>query len=119
MKRPLQVTLHVKSPSVVELTLGDKVQLDRVVPSAHGHLAERHGPLLGTGVATVALAPGFYAFRTLSDAHLRVVQGGVETATQSGVKDPTPPPVGSPPPPEPGSRGDAQPGETPCLTVES
>ena len=112
MKRPLQVTLHVKSPSVVELTLGDKVQLDRIVSSQHGTLAERHGPLLGTGVTTVVLAPGFYAFRTLSDAHLKVVQGGVEAVWQRSVKDPTPPPL------EPINRGDEQAGETPCFTVE-
>jgi hypothetical protein len=35
-KRPLQVALHVREPSVIEFTVGDRVQLDRLAPSAQG-----------------------------------------------------------------------------------
>ena len=116
MKRPLQVTLHVRSPSVVELTLGDKVQLDRLVPSGTRHIPERCGDLLEPGTTRLALAQGFYSFGTLSDAHLRIVQGGVE-ATTHDVKDPWPPPVSGSP--SPIGRGDEPPGETPSFTVEA
>jgi hypothetical protein len=113
-KKPLQVALHVKQPSVVELTVGDKVQLDRLMPVSHGYVAERHGDLVGPGVTMLRLDQGCYFFKTLSDAHLRVVQGGVETAVATIGKDPPSPP----PDAGPGFRGDAPAGEAPVLTVE-
>ena len=116
-RRPLRVNLHVNEPSVVELKLGDRVQLDRLTPSRRGNLAERHGRLLGPGGATVALPPGHYFFKTLSDAHLRVVTGGVDAlANEVETKDPPPdPPKASA---GPADRGDEAPGERPRLTVE-
>jgi hypothetical protein len=115
MKRALQVTLDVREPSVVELTVGDRVQLDRLVPSGDRFAAERHGALLH-GVAAVALEPGFYSFRTLSDASLRVVCGGVAIAATSSVKDPPiPPPARDLP--APADRGD-QTGDVPVLAIE-
>ena len=120
-KKPLQVALHVKQPSVVELTVGDRVQLDRLTPSPHGHVAERCGDLLSPGVTTVALEQGFYLFKTLSEARLKIVQGGVETIViESDPKDPWPiPPVvsgeGSP---RAAGRGDEPAGKAPGLTVE-
>ena len=80
-KQPLRICLHACEPSVVELTVGDRVQLDRLIPSPRGYLAERHGRLLGPGVTTVAVPPGHYFFKTLSDAKLRVVTGGVPPAS--------------------------------------
>jgi hypothetical protein len=115
-KKPLQVNLHAREPSIIELKLGDRVQLDRLTPSPHGYLAERHGRLLDPGVTTVALEPGHYLFRTLSDAHLRVVTGGVSSAIAPSEKviDPQ---TGMPVEQD-GKKGDEVPGERPSLTVE-
>jgi hypothetical protein len=111
-KPPLRVSLHAREPSVVELTVGDRVQLDRVTPSPHGLVAERHGRLLDPGVHTVALEAGHYLFRTLSDTHLRVVTGGIAIEHRAADKDPPPPP------PLALDRGDELPGEPPSLTIE-
>jgi hypothetical protein len=121
-RKPLKVTLHADEPSVVEVTVGDRVQLDRVMPSPHGYRAERHGRLLAPGTTTVALEPGHYFFKTLSDANLRVVAGGVAAGiAPSGDKDPWPIPSlandGSALP-APDSKGDEARGEPPSLTVE-
>ena len=113
MKRtPLQVSLHAREPSVVELTVGDCVQLDRVIPSTHGNLAERHGRLLDPGTTAIALPPGDDYFKTLSDAHLRVVTGGVTGRRHHTVKC-VPPPPGAP-----DIRGDGEDGEAPSFTTE-
>src|SRR5262245_51681529 len=77
-KKALTVVLDVREPSNVQLTLGDKVQLDRLIAARGSHMAERAGGLIGPGVAALALGPGLYTFRTLSDADLRVVSGGDE-----------------------------------------
>ena len=120
-KKPLQVSLDVREPSVVELTVGEKVQLDRLAPAHHGYVAERHGALLEPGVATLSLESGYYFFKTLSDARLKVVRGGVNTtASTNDTKSPWPDPGGqsSPPPPAPGGSGDDRPGEVPRFTIE-
>jgi hypothetical protein len=120
-KKALQVTLDVHEPSVVELTVADKVQLDRLTRSSHGFVAERHRALLEPGVATLALDPGLYFFKTLRDANLRVVRGGVNTGVSTNSKDdPFPDQTGaqSNPPPAPDPRGDEIDGEMPSLTVE-
>jgi hypothetical protein len=114
-KKPLRVSLHAHESSVVVLTLGDRVQLDRMTPSPHGYLAERHGRLLDPGVTTVALEPGHYSFRTLSDAHLRVVTGGVTADITQNSKTIPPPPVATAPDE---LRGDEAPGERPSFTIE-
>jgi hypothetical protein len=113
-KKPLQVNLHAREASVVELTLGDCVQLDRVMPSPYGCRAERHGRLLAPGTTTVALEPGQYFFKTLSDANLRVVTGGVVARIAEGTGGKQIPP----PPDQPLVRGDDTPGELPSLTIE-
>jgi len=119
-KKPLQVNLHAREPSVIELKLGDRVQLDRLTPSSRGYLAERHGRLLDPGVTTVALEPGHYLFRTLSDAHLRVVTGGVSAGITHSDKVIDPQLVMSDGTPLPldGKRGDDAPGELPSFTLE-
>ena len=115
-RKPLHVSLHAREPSVVEVTVGDRVQLDRVTPSQHGRIAERHGRLLDPGTTTVALEPGHYFFKTLSDTHLRVVSGGRATvvATANDKDGTFPDPHGTAPDP----RGDEAPGERPSLTIE-
>jgi hypothetical protein len=110
----LQVSLHAREPSVVELTVGDRVQLDRVTPARHGCRAERHGRLLEPGMTRVALAPGHYFFKTLSDTHLRVVTGGVVTRTAMDDKDKWPDPL----PVVPDARGDEIAGELPSFAIE-
>jgi hypothetical protein len=115
-RKPLQVSLHAREPSLVEVTVGDRVQLDRLTPSPRGYAAERHGRLLDPGVNTVALQPGHYFFKTLSDTHLRVVTGGISTRVIAHNKDPWP----DPPPsePAPAAKGDETPGELPSFTIE-
>ena len=109
-KKPLRVSLHARESSVVELTVGDRVQFDRLIPAQRGYVAERHGGLLDPGTNTVELQPGLYLFRTLSDTNLRVVTGGVAAAIAHSDKDkwPDPPPV----------RGDEVSGELPSFTME-
>lgn len=107
----MHVNLDVREPSVVELTVGDRVQLDRLTPARCGYVAERHGGLLAPGTNTVALQPGLYLFRTLSDTNLRVVTGGVATAIAHSDKDKWPDPP-------PGVRGDEASGELPSFTLE-
>jgi hypothetical protein len=129
-KKSLQVSIHAREPSVVEVTVGDRVQLDRLAPSRHGYVAERLGRLLDPGLNTVALPPGDYCFKTLSDAHLRVVTGGVTTGIATGTKGslPDPPPLRGEPSlpgaqrggslPAPDGAGDELPGELPSFTLE-
>lgn len=109
-RRALRVAIHAQEPSIVELTVGDRVQLDRLIPSNQGCVAERHGRLLDPGVTTVALAQGHYFFRTLADANLRVVRGGVAAKIHADDKD------GGIDPPK--ALGDEVPGELPSLTIE-
>lgn len=119
-RKPLQVNLHVHEPSVVELKLGDRVQLDRLTPSPHGYVAERHGRLLDPGSTTIALEPGRYFFKSLSDANLRVVTGGVSAGVTAHTKDGNSPdpPKASDGTPLPSAMGDETPGDTPNLTLE-
>lgn len=124
--KALLVTLRSRDASLVEITLGDNVQLDRVIATATGSVAERHGPLLAPCRARLALAPGVYCFKTLSPAHLRVVYGDVDVTTGDGTKDLPPPPIDTTPPPRgdppsllvPTARGDDPPGVAPTLTIE-
>jgi hypothetical protein len=125
-KRALQVTIDVREPSVVELTVNEKIQIDRLRAAGTTVVAERHGALVAAGTSTLTLDPGRFAFKTMSDAHLRVVHGGAHVAAQPlGIKDKDPNPLD---PPSPGAapaaapislatRGDAPPGELPTLTV--
>jgi hypothetical protein len=119
-KRALQVTLHARESSVVELTVEERIQLDRLTPSPRGCIAERHGSLLEPGVNTLALAQGHYFFKTLSGANLRVVRGGVTTGigAHNKTNDPTLPPRANDAPPVPDAKGDDVAGEVPRFTVE-
>ena len=116
-RKPLHVSLHAREPSVIELKLGDRVQLDRLTPSPRGYLAERHGRLLEPGTTTVALQPGSYFFKTLSDAHLRVVTGGISAGITPHDKGDFPDVSATDPPPPP-AKGDELPGELPSFTLE-
>ena len=120
-RKPLHVSIHARESSVVEVTVGERVQLDRLAPSPHGHVAERLGRLLEPGLNTVALSPGHYFFKTLSDANLRVVTGGVTAGialdTKNGFPDP-PANGGGTTLPTPDGAGDEAPGESPTLTIE-
>ncbi|HEX3758838.1 MAG TPA: hypothetical protein VHW23_09040 [Kofleriaceae bacterium] len=111
--KALHVTLNVREPSTVDLTVGERVQLDRLVPSRGGYTAERRGGVLQPGVSTVVLEPGRYFFKTLSDAHLKVVCGGVDAELGSRDKDGWPDPDVTAT-----SKGDDAPGEVLALTVE-
>ena len=112
-QRALRVALHAREPSVIELTVSERVQLDRITPSQHGGVAERHGALLEPGVNTLALAQGHYFFKTLSDAHLHVVRGGVDTSPQPADKQGGPIELLIP-----DLKGDEATGEQPQLTID-
>src|SRR5262245_928656 len=113
-KRALHVALHASAPSVVEVTVGERVQLDRITPSQHGGIAERHGALLEPGVNTLALAQGHYFFNTYTAPYLPVVRGGIDAKPIAFDKDPWPDP---PPKAVPGAKGDDTGGELPQLTI--
>ena len=125
MKRmPLRVSLHAREPSVVELTVGGRVQLDRLIPahepSPRGYLAERHGRLLDPGVNRLALPAGHYFFKTLSAADLRDVAGGVAARIaprdiKNNPPDPSHVSTGSP---LPNDAGDEPTGESLRFTIE-
>ena len=114
--------MHAKQPSRIEVTVAEQVQLDRLVAATDRYLPERAGALLAPGTTSIALEPGFYFFKTLSDAHLKVVHGGVETTTkaQADGKDPwpQPPPRAEAWPAIPQMSGDEPAGDAPQLTVE-
>src|SRR5438093_404443 len=112
-KRALQVALHAREPSIIELTVHERVQVDHITPSPSGNIAERHGALLEPGVNTLSLAQCHYFFKTLSDAHLHVVRGGVDPTVTENDKD-----TGWPDTLIPDARGDKTAGELPELTLE-
>ena len=121
MKRPLRVTMYVSEPSDVELQIQETVRIDRMTISDAGEFdTERHGALLRPGMTRLQLDPGMYHFRTMADAALRVVRGGVTAvaAPDRGKDPPVPPP---PPKGLPvdvfGVGGDDPPGNAPELTV--
>ena len=90
-----RVNVYVDQPSCIELHVRETVRLDRLQPTtADGYVAERHGALLAPGVTQVQLEKGMYHFRTLDDAQLRVIAGGVQVASMSaGAKDTWPDPA--------------------------
>jgi hypothetical protein len=69
--------------------------------------------LLGPGVTQLALEQGLYAFKTLSEARLRIVRGGVDVVTANGTKTHVPNPPSSTQ-----GQGDEPSGESPALTIE-
>lgn len=121
-KKSLLVSLEATQPSLIELTVREHVQIDRVVPIPGGRIAECYGRPVPPGTSRVVLAAGKFCFRTLSNASLCVVTGGVIAIAHPNVKDPTPDPPGQvsdgdhPSAPVP-VRGDAPDGELPTLTI--
>jgi hypothetical protein len=111
----LMVALYVAEPAIVNLTVHDHVQLDRVT----GTSAERHGDLLPPGTTPVRLAAGTYVFRTTGDAQVQLGEDTpvhVLAVTQANGKD------GSWPDPSmaqalPAAMGDSPPDHVPALTV--
>jgi hypothetical protein len=89
-----RVNVYVDRPSCIALRVREQVRLDRLQPTAaDGYVAEQHGALLAPGVTQLQLEAGIYHFRTLDDAELRVLAGGVQVASTSGdAKDPWPTP---------------------------
>jgi hypothetical protein len=88
-----QVNVHVDRPSCIELHVQEMVRIDRLTPTADGYVAAQHGVLLAPGVTQVRLEAGLYHLRTLDDAQLRVIAGGVQATSPSLTgKDPWPQP---------------------------
>ena len=80
-----------RPPSCIELHVRETVRLDRLQPTAaDGYVAAQYGALLAPGVTQLQLEAGLYHFRTLDDAQLRVIAGGVQVTSMSGGKDPWP-----------------------------
>jgi len=109
----LMVALYVAEPSQVQLTVQDRVRIDRVTASG----VEQHGELLQPGTTSVHLAEGTYYFRTTQDVQVQLADNAaVQVATVSGgdKDDPPRPPVGAA---LPAALGDAPPDRVPTLTV--
>ena len=108
----LMVALYVAEPAVVNLTVHDHVQLDRLT----GTSAERYGDLLPPGTTPVHLAAGTYVFRTTSDAQVQLAEDApvhLVAVTQANDKDGTfPDPHALPDP-----RGNSPPDHVPTLTI--
>jgi len=119
-----QVNMYVDKPSCIELHVREKVRIDRLTPTADGHVAERHGALLAPGVTQVQLDKGRYYFRTLDDAQLRVLTGGVQvTSMPASGKNPWPDPRATDPASRAGlavagGEGHGPCGRVPTLRVE-
>ena len=79
-----RVNVYVDQPSCIELHVRETVRIDRLQPmGANEYVAERHGALLAPGVTKVQLEQGIYHFRTLDDAQLRIISGGVQVTSPS------------------------------------
>src|SRR6266516_3275840 len=89
-----RVNMYVDQPSCIELHVRETVRIDRLTPTAtDGYVAAQHGALLAPGVTQLQLDKGIYHFRTLDDAQLRVLAGGVQvTSTSASDKNPWPDP---------------------------
>jgi len=86
--------MYVDRPSCIELCVRETVRLDRLQHTeADGYVAAQHGALLAPGVTQLQLEAGLYHFRTLDEAQLRVIAGGVQVDSRRGDnKDPWPDP---------------------------
>jgi hypothetical protein len=80
-----RVNIAVDRPSCIELHVRETVWLERLTPLADGYIAEQHGMLLAPGVTQVPLEQGLYHVRTLEDAELRVIVGGVQVTSPRGT----------------------------------
>ena len=112
----LMVALYVAEPAVVNLTVHDHVQLDRVT----GTSAERYGNLLPPGTTPVHLAAGTYVFRTTADAQVQLDEDApVEVIAVPCRTTRTSGRILFPPwlRPLPAARGDSPPDHVPALTV--
>src|SRR5262245_537872 len=81
------VSMYVDKPSCIELHIRETVRIDRLQPTPDGYVAEQHAALLAPGVTQLQLDKGIYHFRTLDDAQLRVIAGGVQVTSMSRDKD--------------------------------
>jgi hypothetical protein len=79
-----RVNMYVDQPSCIELHVRETVRIDRLTPTeTDEYVAVQHGALLAPGVTQLPLETGIYHFRTLDDAQLRVLQGGVRVTSTS------------------------------------
>jgi hypothetical protein len=79
-----QVDVYVDQPSCIELHVRETVRIDRLYPTETAeYIAEQHGALLAPGANQLQLEAGIYHFRTLDDAQLRVISGGVRVDSMS------------------------------------
>jgi hypothetical protein len=112
----LMVALYVAEPAIINLTVHDHVQLDRLT----GTSAERHGDLLPPGTTPVHLAAGTYVFRTTGDAQVQLNKGAAVEVTAvplSDDKDKWPDPLPAATTSLPAARGGGPPDYVPTLTV--
>ena len=80
-----RVNVYVEQPSCIELHVRETVRLNRLQPTADGYVAEQYGALLTPGVTQVSLEAGLYHLRTLNDAQLRIISGGVQVTSPSAA----------------------------------
>jgi hypothetical protein len=80
--------MYVDRPICLELHVQETVRIDRLQHrAADEYVAAQYGALLTPGVTKLQLDKGRYHFRTLEDAQLRVISGGVQVASMSGDPD--------------------------------
>src|SRR5882724_1710991 len=83
-----RVNVYVDQPSCIELHVRETVRIDRLQPTAADEdVAEQHGALLAPGVTQFQIEAGLYHFRTLDDAQLRVIAGGVQVTSSDAQDD--------------------------------
>jgi hypothetical protein len=76
--------MYVDQPSCIELIVRETVRIDRLQHTeADGYVAAQHGALLTPGVTQLQMDKGIYHFRTLDDAQLRVIAGGVRVTSMN------------------------------------
>jgi hypothetical protein len=111
----LMVALYVAEPSHIQLTVQDRVRIDRVTATG----VEQHGELMQPGTASVYLTEGVYYFRSTRDVQVHLAgNAAVRVLAESrGDKDPWPLPKPTVVDPLPVAKGDTPPDRVPTLTV--
>jgi hypothetical protein len=110
----LMVALYVAEPSQVDLTVRDRVRIDRVTAGG----AEQHGELLQPGTTSVRFAAGTYYFRSTRDVDVQLADGAAVQVTTETRNDKDPWPLPKPTVDQlPDAKGDTPPDRVPTLTV--
>jgi hypothetical protein len=109
----LMVALYVAEPSHIQLTVQDRVRIDRITATG----AEQHGELVQPGTTSVYLAEGTYYFRTTQNAHVQLADNAAVRVIAENRNDKDDWPAPKVADPLPVAKGDTAPDRVPTLTV--